>query len=213
MYEKFIVVAKEHLLFRPMTVTDEDILIFGTVNMAEGGTPRHTPELQHLACFTGGMLAIAGKIFNRPEDVQDGAKLTDGCVWAYKNTVTGIMPETLTTVPCENRTSCKWDTKKWYRAVDSIADEEGIRELIVMNKLSPGFAHVQDARYLLRYGFLRRFTFQDANELADQKQSSPSSSCIELPEINIGRTAAGVCSRRFKLRRKRSSLTLPLMML
>jgi mannosyl-oligosaccharide alpha-1,2-mannosidase len=150
MYEKFISVAKKHLMFRPMTVTDEDILIFGTVNLKLGGEPQLTPELQHLACFTGGMLAIAGKIFNRPEDVEDGAKLADGCVWAYRNTVTGIMPETFTAIPCENRTSCKWNTQKWYKGIDAMAGESEIRERIVLNKLSPGFAHIQDGRYLLR---------------------------------------------------------------
>lgn len=153
MYEKFIVVAKEHLLFRPMTVNDEDILIFGTVHKAEGGAPRFSPELQHLACFTGGMLAIAGKIFNRPQDVVDGGKLADGCVWAYRNTVTGIMPETLTAVPCANRTSCKWDTKKWYHAVNSVGDDATNKDTINSAKLSPGFSHVQDSRYLLRFVF------------------------------------------------------------
>lgn len=155
MYEKFIPVAKKHLMFRPMTVTEEDILIFGTINLQPGGEPRLTPELQHLACFTGGMLAIAGRIFNRPEDVEDGAKLADGCVWAYRNTVTGIMPETFTAIPCKNRTSCKWDKEQWYKAIDAIADESEIRERIVMNKLSPGFVHIQDGRYLLRHGPLR----------------------------------------------------------
>jgi mannosyl-oligosaccharide alpha-1,2-mannosidase len=150
MYEKFIPVAKKNLMFRPMTTTDEDILIFGTLNLRVGGESSLTPELQHLACFTGGMLAIAGRIFNRPEDVEDGAKLADGCVWAYRNTVTGIMPETFTTVPCENRTSCKWDKQKWYKAIDAMADESEIRERIVLNKLSPGFVHIQDQRYLLR---------------------------------------------------------------
>ena len=150
MYEKFIPVAKKHLMFRPMTVTDEDILIFGTVNLRLGGEPRLTPELQHLACFTGGMLAIAGRIFNRPEDVEDGAKLADGCVWAYRNTVTGIMPETFTAIPCENRMSCTWDRQKWYQGIDAMAGESEIRETIAMKKLSPGFARIQDGRYLLR---------------------------------------------------------------
>ena len=151
MYEKFIPVAKKHLMYRPMTITDEDILIFGSVNLMEGGEPRLIPELQHLTCFTGGMLAIAGRIFNRPEDVEDGAKLADGCVWAYRNTVTRIMPETFTAVPCENRTSCKWDKQKWYRLIHPTADESEIREMIKTNNLSPGFVHVQDKRYLLRY--------------------------------------------------------------
>jgi mannosyl-oligosaccharide alpha-1,2-mannosidase len=154
MYEKFIPVAKKHLMFRPMTVTDEDILIFGTAKLLEGGQPWLIPELQHLTCFTGGMLAIAGRIFNRPEDVEDGAKLADSCVWAYRNTVTGIMPEAFTAIPCENRTSCKWDKQEWYKAINAEANESEIRETIVMNKLSPGFVHIQDGRYLLRQASL-----------------------------------------------------------
>lgn len=151
MYEKFVKVAKEYLFFRPMTVGDEDILISGTIDIAAGGEPRLSPDLQHLTCFTGGMLAIAGKIFNRPEDVIDGGKLTDGCVWAYRNTVTGIMPETFTAVPCANRTSCTWDSQKWLKAVDPYAEEALTRQRIEVERLSPGFANVRDARYLLRY--------------------------------------------------------------
>lgn len=150
MYVDFVEAAKKYLFFRPMTVMEEDILIAGAVNIQGESTPRHTAELQHLSCFTGGMLAIAGKIFKRPEDVEDGRKLAAGCVWAYQNTVTGIMPETFTAVKCENRTTCKWDTKKWYNAIDRYAEEDIIKERIVANKLSPGFASIQDARYLLR---------------------------------------------------------------
>ena len=150
MYEDFVEVAKEHLFFRPMTVGDEDILISGTVSFARGGTPRLSPELQHLTCFTGGMLAIAGKIFNRPQDVEDGGKLTDGCVWAYRNTVSGIMPETFEAVPCANKTSCKWSTKAWWDAIDSQGEEEIVRSRIVAGQLSPGFVRILDGRYLLR---------------------------------------------------------------
>ena len=105
MYERFVEVAKKHLFFRPMTIGEKDILISGSVNMYPGGEPRLSPDLQHLTCFTGGMLAIAGKIFNRPDDFEDGRRLADGCVWAYSNTITGIMPETFTAVPCPNRTA------------------------------------------------------------------------------------------------------------
>lgn len=89
--------------FRPIIVNDEDLFISGIVDLAASGDPRFSPDLQHLTCFKGGMLAIAGKIFNRPEDVIDGGKLADGCFWAYRNTVTGIIPETFTAVPCENK--------------------------------------------------------------------------------------------------------------
>jgi mannosyl-oligosaccharide alpha-1,2-mannosidase len=150
MYEKFVDVAKKHLFFRPMTIGEKDILISGTVNKYPNHGPRLSPDLQHLTCFTGGMLAIAGKIFNRPDDFADGRKLADGCVWAYSSTITGIMPETFTAVPCENRSSCPWNETAWYEAIDSNADQATIRDRINIEQLSPGFARIQDKRYLLR---------------------------------------------------------------
>lgn len=153
MYERFIDVAKDNLFFRPMTVGDEDILMSGNLNyLGNDDPPTFHPVQQHLTCFTGGMLAIAGKIFNRPEDVKDGAKLADGCVWAYRNTPTGIMPETFTAVDCKNKTNCTWDTKKWREAANMYgANETELTELIESKRLNPGFANVGDARYLLRY--------------------------------------------------------------
>lgn len=150
MYEDFVTVAREHLFFRPMTVGDHDILIAGSVNKHPSNGPRLNPNLEHLACFTGGMLALAGKIFERPEDVDDGRRLADGCVWAYRNTITGIMPETLSAVPCRDRKVCKWDEKLWFEAIAPGAEEEVVRERIRNEQLSPGFTNVRDKRYLLR---------------------------------------------------------------
>jgi hypothetical protein len=62
-----------------------------------------------------------------------------------------MVPETFTAVRCPSKTNCKWDKKKWYDAIDSNADETTIRERINREKLSPGFTHVHDSRYLLRY--------------------------------------------------------------
>lgn len=150
LYENFVVVAHEHLFFRPMTIGDKDILISGTVTARPGLPPRLNPELQHLTCFTGGMLAIAGKIFQREEDLDAGKELADGCVWAYKNTITGIMPETLTVVPCSNRSSCEWDERTWWNSIDPNAWNGDIRDWIKQQQLSPGFVSVRDRRYLLR---------------------------------------------------------------
>lgn len=150
MYEDFIEVAKKYLFFRPMTVGDHDILISGTVNRAGDNELRHNANLEHLTCFTGGMLAIAGKIFDRPGDLEDGKKLADGCVWAYRSTITGIMPETFSAVPCKSRDVCKWDEALWFAAIDENADPAAVKERIRMEQLSPGFTHVQDKRYLLR---------------------------------------------------------------
>jgi mannosyl-oligosaccharide alpha-1,2-mannosidase len=151
MYEKFVEVAKKHLFFRPMTIGEEDILISGSVNIRPAYKPSFNPDLEHLTCFTGGMLAIAGKIFNRPNDLEDGKRLANGCVWAYRNTITGIMPERFSAVPCPNRTACRWDEKAWYAAVDPNTDDEKATQARINSlHLPPGFSHVQDKRYLLR---------------------------------------------------------------
>ena len=150
MYEKFVEVAKEYLFFRPMTIGEKDILLSGAVSKYPTSEPRFSPDMEHLTCFAGGMLAIAGKIFKRPGDFEDGRRLADGCVWAYSNTVTGMMPERLMAVPCPNRTACTWDEKAWHAAIDPNADEENIREQINRLHLSPGFSNIQDKRYLLR---------------------------------------------------------------
>jgi mannosyl-oligosaccharide alpha-1,2-mannosidase len=151
MYEKFVEVAKQNLFFRPMTIGNKDILLSGTLNQRLNGPPRFSPSMEHLTCFVGGMLAIAGRIFSRPDDFEDGRKLADGCVWAYKNTITGIMPESFRAVPCASRMNCTWDEKKWYNDIDAISDAETVRERINAQQLSPGFTMVNDKRYLLRY--------------------------------------------------------------
>jgi mannosyl-oligosaccharide alpha-1,2-mannosidase len=193
MYEKFVEVAKEKLFFRPMTVSDEDILLSGNLDFSNGRSTFH-PVQQHLTCFTGGMLAIAGKIFNRPQDVEVGAKLTDGCVWAYRNTPTGIMPETFTAVDCGNHTACTWDKEKWHHAINPFpSDDTSLIQEIQSQKLSPGFAHVGDARYLLRYEKLRAGG-NHTNCNIDLRQSSQFSSCTESVEIATGLKMDGRCS-------------------
>ena len=153
MYESFVDVAKKHLFFRPMTIGDKDILLSGIARKAKDGESRLDPQSEHLTCFVGGMLAIAGRIFNRREDVEDGRRLTDGCVWAYQNTATGIMPEVFSAVPCVNRTDCPWNETAWFTAVNRGADEDQVRETILAQKLTPGFTSFNQREYELRYVF------------------------------------------------------------
>jgi len=119
-------VAK-HLLFRPMNPDNLDILISGalkvSVNMTTGEYINQlVPEGEHLTCFAGGMFALGGKLFDRPEDVEIGRRLTDGCVWAYESTTTGIMPEVFTAMRCEGasdwREECKWNETAYWRSLD-----------------------------------------------------------------------------------------------
>jgi mannosyl-oligosaccharide alpha-1,2-mannosidase len=128
MYEKAADAAKEHLLFRQM-IPDEkrEILVSGSYSVttafaADGETPQVTGRLRaggsHLTCFVGGMFALGSKLFDRKDDLEIAKKLTDGCVYAYSMTASGIMPETFNAVACDDRKSCPWNETKWYEALD-----------------------------------------------------------------------------------------------
>lgn len=120
-------VAKKNLLFRVM-IPDEkrEILVSGTMHVSVANDGRPDPEYtyrlahggSHLTCFAGGMFAMGAKLFDRKEDMDIAAKLTDGCVWAYEMTASGIMPETFTALPCDDRKVCKWNETKWWDELD-----------------------------------------------------------------------------------------------
>ena len=112
----------KHLLFRPMVPGDDDILVLGRALATEypdlPGDAQISPQQQHLLCFAGGMYAVGAKIFNREADLDIAAKLTDGCVWAYDATTTGIMAEEFQMMACESRSECKWNQTRWYEELD-----------------------------------------------------------------------------------------------
>jgi mannosyl-oligosaccharide alpha-1,2-mannosidase len=150
LYEKFVETAEKNLFYRPMTINEEDILLSGTVMKAKGQRGNLETEAQHLTCFVGGMLALAGKIFNRQKDVENGARMAGGCVWAYKSTPTGIMPETFTALACKDRTHCPWNETEWLQAVAPGGSEAEAQSRINQERLPPGFTSIRDRRYLLR---------------------------------------------------------------
>ena len=116
MYVKAINAIKEKLLFKPHTHDHWDVLIAGTLNSYTSGQ-KLAPELQHLSCFAGGMIAMGAKIFDRSEELEIGKKLTDGCVWAYESTTTGVMPEVAQIMPCPDP-ECRWNETAWHDALD-----------------------------------------------------------------------------------------------
>ena len=129
MFEWSMDVAKENLLFRPMIPDEErEVLISGAYRVVlpmsdnEPGNTRLINTGSHLTCFVGGMFALGAKVFNRPEDLEIAKKLTDGCVWAYEMTTTGIMPESFVAIPCESRTSCPWNESRWWDELDPNQD-------------------------------------------------------------------------------------------
>lgn len=122
MYEAAMETTKAHLLFRPMLQDDRNILLSGAVKTSgQLDDPLKTvlrPEGTHLTCFAGGMFALGAKIFKRDGDMEIAKKLTDGCVWAYEATATGIMPEHYLAVPCKSQERCAWNETLYHEALD-----------------------------------------------------------------------------------------------
>ncbi|KAF2025403.1 seven-hairpin glycosidase [Setomelanomma holmii] len=155
LYEGAIETAKKHLFFRPMIPQKQNILISGTVRTGKLGTTKLDPEGQHLTCFAGGMVAMGAKIFDHPHDLDIARKLVDGCIWAYDSMPTGIMPETFKAIPCYGEDDCTWSTERWHAAAkkgyngDS-ADDTDVQDIVKERGLQPGFASINDPRFLLR---------------------------------------------------------------
>jgi hypothetical protein len=179
LYEGFIEVAKEHLFRRVMNPNNTPLIMSGdvTVNDPMDGTGEkiiHKPEGQHLTCFTGGMVGIASRVFNRPSDLDLAKQLTDACVWSYKSMGSGIGPEIWRFVPCggiegsQTGDNCTYSDSKWRAAVrnhwrprdpgdhhEETAEElENINseldKFIRAKRLPPGVVDVRERKYILR---------------------------------------------------------------
>ncbi|CAN9101513.1 unnamed protein product [Alternaria alternata] len=122
MYEQSMDVVKKHLIFRPMLPKGEDILFSGKLNVPSNIDATKagdlTAENAHLTCFAGGMFGMGAKLFDRPEDLEIAKKLTEGCVWSYSMTPTGIMPESFEVAPCEDRKDCTWNQTAYWEYID-----------------------------------------------------------------------------------------------
>lgn len=148
MWSKAEPMIVEHMLYKPMTVDSQDILFSGNIDGSSAQGVVLSPEAQHLACFQGGMFALAGRIFDQPKEVEIGEKLTNGCVWGYESTVNGIMPETFYAMACADRESCLWDEAAYNKSWTEDGATPG---------LPKGFTRVSDDRYLLRYFYSPSF--------------------------------------------------------
>ncbi|EXJ95456.1 mannosyl-oligosaccharide alpha-1,2-mannosidase [Capronia coronata CBS 617.96] len=169
MYEAAIEAAKQHLFYRPMVPSGEDILFSGNAALTSTNTvpvPTLEPQGQHLACFVGGMVGMGAKIFNRPEELGIARRLIDGCVWAYNAMPSGLMPETFHVAPCHVGVGdpppreCEWSDDKWYEAISKRhSPTEETKQMSVVERgqytakkrmIFPGFTDHRDNRYILR---------------------------------------------------------------
>ena len=162
MYDLAMTTAINNIFFQPMIPDNKDILMSGAVTVDSNNRIRLHPQGQHLGCYTGAMVAIGAKIFEKPEQMNTARKLVDGCVWAYDSMPSGIMPEQFSMVPCEMNSNCQWDEKKWEAAVlekakakteqgqDFKNDAQLLNHTIYQDNLPKGFSEIWDPRYLLR---------------------------------------------------------------
>ena len=134
MYEMAADATKKHLIYRPMIPDEErSILQAGLLKVHEkernGEKQFFKAEGTHLTCFTGGMFAVGARIFDRKEDLDIAKKLTDGCVWAYESTGTGIMPESYLSIACSDKDVCPWNETMWQEVLDPYGAQREIRRL------------------------------------------------------------------------------------
>lgn len=127
---------RDNLLYRPMTLKDDNILMAGNA-LVDHGNVEHIADMQHLTCFAGGMYALAGKLFKRDDYIGLASRLTLGCVWAYDSFASGIMPEAADLVACKKIDGpCPYD--------------EVLAPLTHDGRTPPGFLNVRARHYLLR---------------------------------------------------------------
>lgn len=123
MYEMAAERTKQRLLYRPMIPDEKRHLLHAGLLRSTGkehpdDRSHLISEGQHLTCFVGGMFAVGARIFDRKDDMDIAKRLTDGCVWAYESTATGIMPESYETVACEDPNNCSWNETLWHEKLD-----------------------------------------------------------------------------------------------
>ncbi|CAK7240501.1 MAG: hypothetical protein STHCBS139747_001943 [Sporothrix thermara] len=130
MYEKWLPVAKKYLFRRVINAWDLKLVLPGEARVADdpltGRTVTTTARGEHLGCFAGGMVGLAARAFGGPDanaNLDLAAQLTDGCVWSYNVTATGIGPEKFFFATCgppsEKQTSlrCSYSEDKWRAAL------------------------------------------------------------------------------------------------
>lgn len=165
LYEGFIDVAKEHLFRRALNPDNLPILFPGDARVKTGPDPAmqqiiRTPRAQHLTCFAGGMVGLAAKVFSRPADMDVAIQLTNGCVWSYFATPSGLGPEIFNYVPCDpdpSKDDCQWSERRWldslrmhWRKGQKEVSDQTLKDIVDGRKLPKGMLDVNDRKYILR---------------------------------------------------------------
>jgi mannosyl-oligosaccharide alpha-1,2-mannosidase len=164
LYENAFAAITEFIFYRPMTPTNEDIVLAGTVRASDPFKLELDSETQHPSCFVAGMIAPASKVFDRPMDLELAEQVTNGCLWARKSTASGLMPELFHAVPCSSglEDACVWESEAWsddmfrrnsndYQSGDKLLPKQQQVKLKQERlRLAPGMSAIASRAYFLR---------------------------------------------------------------
>lgn len=80
--------AHHSILGQVSAVPNTTFLIPG---LMRGPNAPLVPVLEHLACFTGGMLGLGARLLpSRKADLRSGERVSEACYWSYNSTVSGL---------------------------------------------------------------------------------------------------------------------------
>merc|ERR1712093_194942 len=140
MYRSALATVNKNLFFRPSLPGNPDILMTGNLDMSKD-SPAIEGQFQHLACFVGGMVALGSRLTKSAEELEIAAKLTNGCVWGYDNTPSGIMPDFSHVLVCKDPAMCVWSGEgDGFIGVDDPSYQlrpEAIESVFIMYRLTP----------------------------------------------------------------------------
>lgn len=109
----------EHLKSTPKSHPD---MVF----LAEWADGTLIKQSQHLACFNGGNYILGGQVLDRPDLVEFGLKLVNGCYQTYHNTATQIGPD-----------SFSWDEESVPDSEKEFFEENGYYAMNSVYNLRP----------------------------------------------------------------------------
>ncbi|KAG0263207.1 hypothetical protein BGZ95_003859 [Linnemannia exigua] len=91
MFESSVNSMKKYMVSRPENGSQE-YAIFGQTDSASKNIDNN---MEHLACFMSGSLAMGSKYFDRPDDLVLARQIAEGCYLGYHHTATGLGPESM----------------------------------------------------------------------------------------------------------------------
>ncbi|KAF9950786.1 hypothetical protein BGZ70_001232, partial [Mortierella alpina] len=91
MFETAVNSMEQYMVLRPDNGS-QDYVLFGQVH---SNSKAVEADMEHLACFISGSLAMGSKYFDRPKDMVLAKQVAQSCYLSYHHSETGIGPEAM----------------------------------------------------------------------------------------------------------------------